>query len=450
MKLRSNQVKPVEIAIKYFKEKKPKPSIIVAPTAFGKSLLIAMTAKEVNDNILIVQPSIELLEQNLEKFEILGGKASVYSASMRKKEIGMVTYATIGSIKRLGSTFRELGFNKMIIDECDKYPRGDDGMLGKFVKESGIQHVLGLTATPLKPQVNYDMESKAFTKLAMLTSRSGKGSFYKNLLYIAQIKEMIELGYWSPLIYENHEVDTTELEYNSTGGDFTEESQYQVYETNDIGEKIINKISELKDRRSILVFVPLVDIAKYLADRVPGSVAVYGDMDKKYRKQVIKDFKSGKIRVIFNVNVLSVGFDHPQLDCIICGRDTASLAWWYQAIGRLTRIHELKKNGLVVDFSGNTRRFGKIEHLYFKKEKLSWKLYGEGNKLLTGIPLHEIGEHIDQNPDNKVYVGFGKHKELEVKDTPVHWRDWVLENFTWNKFNTHVRTEIIRLKKQSA
>lgn len=116
MELRKNQKEPVRKGVEFFKKKKPNPSLIIAPTAFGKSIVISQIAHEVKDKIIVLQPSKELLEQNLSKLEALGGSASVYSASMGIKEIGMITYATIGSIKNIGHAFKELGFTKMIID----------------------------------------------------------------------------------------------------------------------------------------------------------------------------------------------------------------------------------------------------------------------------------------------------------------------------------------------
>ena len=62
--LRSNQSEPINKAIAFFNEKKPKPSLIVLPTAWGKSILTAFVAKNCTDKLLVLQPSKELLEQN--------------------------------------------------------------------------------------------------------------------------------------------------------------------------------------------------------------------------------------------------------------------------------------------------------------------------------------------------------------------------------------------------
>ena len=118
MKLRDNQIEPVRIGIEFFTKEYPRPSLMVEPVAFGKSVVIAHIAKGISSKTLILQPSKELLEQNYGKFKALGGEASIYSASMKQKEFGDVTYATIGSIKSIGRQFSD--YENLIIDEADK------------------------------------------------------------------------------------------------------------------------------------------------------------------------------------------------------------------------------------------------------------------------------------------------------------------------------------------
>ena len=454
MQLRPNQIEPVKKGVEFFLKKKADPSIIVAPTAFGKSIVIAAIAKEVGEKLIIIQPSKELLEQNYNKFIGLGGEASIYSASMNEKEIGNITYATIGSIIRIAHKFKDLGISKVIIDECDRFPREPGGMLRKFLTAAKITHVLGLTATPLKLQTNMDEHFQPFSKLVMLTSKSKKGNFFKEIIHVAQIKEMCDLGFWSPLQYESYDFNTGELVYNSTGAEYSDDSIKRAYKNQDIGGKIVRKVAQLTDRKSILIAVPTIDEAMDLSGRIPMSAPMYSGMPDKERQQVISDFKTGRLRVIVQVTILSVGFDHPELDCIITGRPTASLSWWYQFVGRVTRIHPDKKNGLVVDFVGSVPKFGKVEDLYFKYEAPLWKLYGEQQRLLTGIPLREIGLHIEgkESPheiaasNTPINFTFGKYNGIEVRKTPIWYRNWLLENFNFGKFNEPIKTEILRLK----
>jgi DNA repair protein RadD len=458
MKLRENQIEPVKVGIDYFNLENPKPSIIVAPTAFGKSVVIAHITKAIGENVLVLQPTKELLEQNYNKFIALGGNAKIFSASMRSKEIDSVTYATIGSIIKIAQKIRELGFTKVIIDECDRYPRSKDGMLRKFIDAIKATHVLGLTATPLKLQTNMG-DTGPYSKLVMLTNRSNNGNFFKDIIYVSQIQEIVKLRYWTPLVYQSYDFDTGQLVFNSSGAEYSTESIIKAYENQNLENKIVRKIEELTDRKSILVAVPTIEQATKLARKIPNAAVVHSETSAGERERIIQEFRNQQIRVIVQVNVLTVGFDYPELDCLITGRATASISWWYQFVGRGTRIHNDKRDCLVVDFVGALKRFGQVENLYYKKDiKGNWQLYGNDNKLITGIPVHEIGLHledgtdlskkIDENGNEEVvYMSFGKYKNKPVKSLPPHYRRWLLENIKWNIFNERVRDEIIRLEK---
>jgi DNA repair protein RadD len=454
LELRPNQIEPVKKGVAFFQQKKAEPSIIVAPTAFGKSIVIASIAKELGEKLLVIQPNKELLEQNYNKFIGLGGTASIYSAAMGEKEIGEVTYATIGSIINVAHKFHTMGITKVIIDECDRFPREPNGMLRRFLTNAKITHILGLTATPLKLQNNLNQFKEPYSKLVMLTSKSKKGNFFKHIIHVAQIQEMTELKFWSPLYYESYDFDTGELVYNSTGAEYSDASIKRAYKNQNIGQKIIKKIQSLYDRKSILVAVPSIEEAKELASKLPSCEAVYSDMPTSERNRIVEEFKSGKIRIVIQVNILSVGFDHPELDCIITGRPTASMSWWYQFVGRITRIHPNKRDGLVIDFVGSVPKFGRVEDLYFKFVDGEWKLFGEDSKLITGIPINEIGLHIEGKPSPhqiaasgpKILMPFGKWKDKEVREIPKSYREWMLTNFQWNPMNQKIKDEILRLK----
>lgn len=453
-KLRENQKEPVAKGIEYFSSKKPVPSIIVAPTAFGKSIVIAHIAKGIGEKVLVIQPSKELLEQNYNKFTNLGGKATIYSASLGEKEIGDVTYATIGSIINIASKFKDYGITKVIIDECDRFPREPNGMLRRFLKGAGIKYILGLTATPLKLQTNMGEDGRPFSKLVMLTNRSKKGNFFKKIIHVAQIQEMVELKFWSRLEYQSYDFDTGDLVYNTTGADYTNSSIKKAYKRQNITNKIVKKVEELYNRKAILIAVPSINAAKELTTLIPSCKAIYSDMPNDERKETLEDFKASRIRCIAQVNILSIGFDYPELDCIITGRPTASLSWWYQFVGRVTRIHPNKSEGLVVDFVGAVPQFGKVEDIYFKEIDKRWEMYGEGKKLLTNIPIKEIGLHIEGEPSPyekaakgpSVIMPFGKYAGKEVREIPLYYRDWMLNNFNWTPFNQKIKDEILRLK----
>ena len=375
--LRENQSEPIAKAIQFFQEEKPKQSLIVLPTAWGKSILTAFVAKNTTDRLLVLQPSKELLEQNYCKYMNLcgdfGTNAGIYSASFGRKEIAQITYATIGSIKNLGETFKRYGFTKMLIDEAHLYPREADSMLGRFLKDSGITHVLGITATPVKLQTNRDRDGQTFSKLVMLTSRSKKGNFYKDIIHVGQVQEMVRLGFWSPLLYETASFDDSLLVFNSSKSEYTEDSVQRAYDANGGTQGITDTLDKHPERKHVLAFVPSVQDAIDLSQRYPNSGVIYGEQDKREREQTVARFRSGDIRVLFNVRVLSTGFDFTGIDCIVLGISTASIALYYQIIGRGTRIDPEKRDCLISDLGGNVERFGRVEDIIFEKGRL-WRM----------------------------------------------------------------------------
>lgn len=452
--LRSNQVEPIDKAIKFFQSPNAVPSLIVLPTAWGKSILTAYVAKYCGEHLIVLQPSKELLEQNFRKYVNLcggfGGNAGIFSASMNRKEIAPITYATIGSIKDLGTKFKQLGFTKMLIDEAHLYPRESDSMLGRFLKDSGITHVLGITATPVKLQQNIGTDGQPYSKLVMLTSRSKKGNFFREIIHVGQVQEMVELGFWSKLVYERKDFDDKMLVFNSSRSEYTDASIQRAYNANGGTSNIIRALDAHPEREHILAYVPSVKDAQDLAEKYPNSGVVYGTQDRAERERTIEAFKAGKIRVIFNVRVLSTGFDYTGIDCIVLGISTASIALYYQIIGRGTRIDEGKKDCLVCDIGGNMDRFGRIEDITFEHGRM-WRMFGTGGLLLSGIPIHEIGcytrvdtQRIDQQASGPILImPFGKYKGTQLKDVPMDYRKWMLTAFQWTTKNERLRQSIV-------
>ena len=99
-KLRNYQDDSVNVGVEILSSSKARRELLVLPTGAGKSIVIAKIVDQINEPVIILQPSKELLEQNYNKFINVGGEASIYSASAGIKEIGHVTFATIGSIKK--------------------------------------------------------------------------------------------------------------------------------------------------------------------------------------------------------------------------------------------------------------------------------------------------------------------------------------------------------------
>jgi len=160
---------------------------------------------------------------------------------------------------------------------------------------------------------------------------------------------------------------------------------------------------------------------------------VSADTPAKERAEIIKKFKSGDIRVVTNVGVLGVGFDFPELDCVIMGRPTQSILVYYQCLGRAVRPHPNKKSALIVDVCGNVKRFGRIESFEIVPNKdnglprlRSETGYLTGVDYLSGRDLETTNyEPVEMKSS---YMPFGKFKGVELPKIPTWYIKWGAEN----------------------
>lgn len=379
--LRTYQQEAVDKGLLVLESRSIRKELLVLPTAAGKSIIIAKIVQELEGPVVILQPSKELLVQNYEKFCNVGGEATIYSASVGQKVISKTIFATIGSIKKEVKALKNLGVKHVIIDECHIGVLSES-QLRVFLKELDVRNLLGLTATPLVLS-----SSMGGAELKILTKMKGK--LFTQIAYVSQIKDMIANDFWAPLKYKVVKQNQDRLKVNTSGSDFTEESLQEFYEENNLAQQIteyIGKCREVK-RKSILVFVPTIQEAESLAQSIPNSEAVSSKTLPKERDRIIREFKQGKINTVFNVGILTTGFDHPELDTIILARSTMSFTLYYQMIGRGVRIHPDKKDTIIIDLSENCNRFGKVENYTVDHvDGYGWGLF-RGEYLMSNYPI---------------------------------------------------------------
>jgi DNA repair protein RadD len=455
-KLRDYQSISVVKGLEVLNSEKPRRELLVLPTGAGKSIVIAEIVKQLGEPIVVLQPSKELLEQNHQKFINVGGQASIYSASAGQKEIGHVTFATIGSIKKAVNELKRLKVTKIIIDEAHIGVKGGS-QLRVFLNNLGIKNVIGLTATPF-----ILASSMNGAELKMLTKIQHK--LFTNICYVSQINSMLKNSYWTPLEYRIVEQDDTFLKINSSGSDYTEDSMQSFYQNNDVQSQIIDNVEYClsEGSRSILIFVPSISEADDLSTKIKGSRSVSSLTPKKERDEIISGFKDRSISVVINVGILTTGFDYPELETIILARSTMSFALYYQMVGRGVRIHDNKNKTVVIDLSENYKRFGKVEDFTIDYlEGYGWGLF-RGEDLISNYPIEAKHRPTKTNLLNKhnkniaVAVSnpgvnimpFGKYKDLALSDVlkkDKGYLVWMYEKFTFYPNQKWLKNDIAKL-----
>ncbi len=360
-------------------------SLVVAPTGSGKSLIVAGIADRLRREILVLQPSKEILAQNKEKLALYvpEEEIGVYSASFNRKDIKKYTFATIQSIYKKPELFEHIG--AVLVDECHAVnPRNVQGMFTSFLKAIGKPQMIGLTASPYRLDATYAKtqggDLVATTSLKLINRMNPR--VWNRIVYNINNRELVDRGYLAPLKYYSRTcIPHLKIPINKANTDFDLDAYTELltpYET-----QIIDSIAKAtQHRKAVLVFCSSLAQAERMSSALIGSEWVSGATPNKERDRIIREFKEGKIKAVFNVGVLTTGFDFPELDCIYLLRPTRSLALYYQMLGRGTRIAEGKEDCIVMDYSGTYQTLGKVEDIRLEKGEKLWELYA------NGIPQH--------------------------------------------------------------
>lgn len=352
--------------------------ICCLPTGAGKSIVIAEMARRMSAPVLILQPTKEILQQNMEKLlqYVEPVQVGVYSASMNRKDLGFYTFATIQSIYKKPEVFAH--FKCVIIDECHLVnPKNLDGMFTSFLSDIGNPKVVGFTATPYRLGTMWITSERGLEAISTtkLINRI-KERFWHRIVFNIDNEDLTKSGYLVPLRY----IDKSVIQHEQIPLNISK-SEFDLVA---FQQKIAAKRDEVIDAlflaqelgKHVLVFCASVEQANELQGLMEGSEVVTANTPAKERDRIIRDFRLGKIQTVFNVGVLTMGFDHPALDCIVLIRPTRSIGLYYQMLGRGVRKCEGKKYCNVIDLTGTVKSIGRVHTIKMvKREK--WELESE-------------------------------------------------------------------------
>jgi DNA repair protein RadD len=360
---------------------RPNNSLCVVPTGGGKSIIIAEAVRLYGEPTLIIQPTKEILEQNYAKLLQYVDKEDIgiYSASMGEKEIGHYTFATIGSIYKSPEFFKH--FKLVFLDEAHNLnPKSLTGMFTKFLKAIGNPKVIGFTATPYRLDTMYvdwgSNDARLVTTIKLINRM--KGFFWGRIIYNMSMQDLIDKGYLcTPTYIDASVIEQSEIPLNKSRSEFDLIGFDRMMESKQ--EKLLRAVEWGQEcSRSVLVFCSSVRQATNMQKIVQGSAVVTAKTPAKERDQIIRDFKEHRIKTVFNVGVLTTGFDHPSLDCIILMRPTRSIMLYVQMLGRGVRIAEGKQSCKIIDLTSTVKNMGRVETICVQRDlDTKWQLVSE-------------------------------------------------------------------------
>jgi DNA repair protein RadD len=364
--LRPYQSEAVAAVYDHLRRRDDNPCVVI-PTAGGKTPVMARICRDAvqqwGGRVLILAHVKELLEQAVDKLHTMApdlwNRIGVYSAGLKSRDTEHpIIVAGIQSVYRRATDLD--AFDLILVDEAHMLPPDGEGMYRTFLADAKVVNpnvrLIGLTATP------YRMTTGMIC---------GPENLLHHVCYEVGVRELIVQGYLCPLKTKasRRKVDTSELHLR--GGEFIAGEVEALMDDDSLVRSACREIIDhTRDRHSVLIFSAGVQHALHV-QRVLGEMGhacgfVCGETLPFERAETLRRFKDGNLKYLVNVNVLTTGFDAPNIDCVALLRPTNSPGLYYQMVGRGFRLDPSKENCLVLDFGGNILRHGPVDALQIK------------------------------------------------------------------------------------
>ncbi len=264
-----------------------------------------------------------------------------------QKKDGLVKVMSIQWLSRHWEDMKDERPSLIVIDEAHH-------ALAETYKELWLRYPeakkLGMTATPCR------LNRKGFTDL------------FEVLITSDSIAEFIKEGWLSPFDYVSIRPDSEDqrmidgLEKRGTDGDFQVKEMDAVLNRRPSIERLYESVRQYANGKKGIVYAVSIsharNIAEYYNNKGVNAVAIDSKTPAKLRKQLVEDFRLGKIQVLVNVDVFSEGFDCPDVEFVQMARPTLSLAKYLQQVGRGLRKTDGKETCMLIDNVGLYRLFG--------------------------------------------------------------------------------------------
>lgn len=328
-------------------------TLLVMATASGKTVTFGHLVKDyilAGKRVLILAHREELIQQAHDRItDITGLNTFEISVEKAGEHASLFARCIIASVQTLKGErlrfWRRNHFSLIIIDEAHHTPANT---YLEIIDHFNTAKVLGVTATPKR------------------LDKKGLGQIYDSVAYVYTLQQGIKDGYLSKIIRKQVIVQNLNLgNVRKVRGDFSESDLEKELIKKPTLYEIAKPTVELAENRPTIVFCVTVAHAKELSEVInvikPNSSAYLSAKDTmEYRRQVLEDFRQGKIQFLCNCLLFTEGVDLPFVSCIACARPTQSETMYMQFIGRGLRILEGKENCLIIDFTDNSTKYNLI------------------------------------------------------------------------------------------
>lgn len=303
--------------------------LIVLPTAAGKSKIVEEDLREFAKNKqdfkgLILVPGVNILLDWENRIKT--------SLPELKDKIEIKTYAYMA---RHYTDVQSNYYNYLVVDEAH---HAVAPVLKRVIQYFNTEFTVGLTATDQRPD-----KKKLETVFGLYsTSLSLTEAMEKEVVAKANVYR-IETN-----------IDLSQVRFN--GKDYVNadlEKRIRVTSRNELIVNVLEEYFKLGEAglRQGVIFCVNVNHANEMARLLnsAGIAAASYTGQTKNATTLMEDFKQKKIRFLCACNMISEGWDYPELGILVMARPTLSKVLYLQQIGRGLRKTDTKKNVVVID-----------------------------------------------------------------------------------------------------
>ena len=302
--------------------------LIQSPAGSGKSVIIAEIARltvSKGGYVMFMVHRKELVEQITNSFK------------ENNVDLSHCTIMTVGKIK----------------NRLDRLPKPS------LIITDETHHSLAKTYRDIYKYYP-DVPRIGFTATPWRMNGKGFHDVYDSMVMGPSVSWLINHKYLAPYKYYSVKlVDVEKLKKSSTG-DYTNKSMDDAIGKTIFGD-VVNTYKTKANGEQAIVYAHSVEYSKITADSFNevGIKAAHADAKTSptQREQIMRDFKTGKIKVLCNVDLISEGFNVPDCSTVILLRPTASLVLFIQQSMRSMR-YKTGKTSTIIDHVANYTRFG--------------------------------------------------------------------------------------------
>lgn len=342
--------------------------LAVAPTGFGKTVVLCSIAKRYKEKhpdkaVLVLVHRTELLNQTEDKFKSFGISPFLIKAGV--KEIPNFGYY-VAMVETLATKPFPENIGLLIIDEA--HTANHRKIIDNY---NGL--ILGFTATPLSSSSKYPLKN-----------------WFDDLIEGAKVSELIEKKYLAKPILFSPTGLINKNALKKVGGDYSQSSQFQQLKKVKLIDKAINEYTKRCKGQKAVFFNCNIEHNKLIASKLQSlgfqAKSVNGTTPSLEREEIFKWFRTTPGAILCNVELATTGFDEPSVECIVLNFATLSLTKYIQCIGRGSRIDEEtgKSEFTILDLCENY-----LEHGLWEQDR-NWKrIFNAPKKYVKGEPPHK-------------------------------------------------------------